>query len=139
MNGVAQTKFGAEGNCVAACWASLLGVPIERIPDLCVEQQFRAESEFAASLGLALYSVGDVGSGSWDCPGDPRSEAVYMAAGVAARGISHRVLMRDGVLAWDPHPDQSGLDRTDRVILVLGDVVEARRRLVARDATAEAA
>ena len=136
MKPVLQTKFDAEGNCATACWASLLGVPIDYIPDLNVQQQFSAEAKFAARLGLAIYSVADVGSGSWDCPGDPQSDVVYMASGPGARGVSHRVLMRDGVMVHDPHVDQTGLEKVERLILVLGDVRDARRTLVAHGGVA---
>lgn len=111
-----QTRFGdgsdgtPPGNCVATCYASLLGLPLSDIPELCgTGNQLYAEETFLRSLGLGLLYV----------PLDARPRPVlspniyHMISGMSPRGYRHRVVGRGGRVAHDPHPDGSGLVSED--------------------------
>lgn len=103
MTPVDQTKFGPEeGNCLTACVASLLDLAIEDVPftgaDAAWREQFDA---FCLSLGLQLRGRGP-----------RRPYAGYaIACGQSPRfeNAGHAVVVLDGVLAHDPHPDRTGI------------------------------
>jgi len=46
-------------------------------------------------------------------------EGYYLATGLSSRGVMHMVVMKNGILAHDPHPSQEGLKKTKRVYLFL--------------------
>lgn len=124
-----QTTFGhGRGNCVAACWATLLDLPIESVPDLtgggvtdgesaASLRQHEAEGAFAESHGFGLLMVpANARPGPCFRPFDGW---LHMASGKSPRGLSHRVVMRDGALVHDPHPDGGGLVDVDLLIYVV--------------------
>lgn len=59
MNRVFQTRFGKEGNCFAACLASLFEVPLEQVDQCaCNNPTWAAETDaFLARYGLYMTEV----------------------------------------------------------------------------------
>jgi hypothetical protein len=122
MSGVEQTIFVGDptrkGNCVAACVATLLDIPLEQVPHFV---------EFGIALGdsddVHDISAGNnwwsmllgfmAGKGLWPVHLDSldhaeRGEVVFVA-GKSPRGVTHQVLYRDGELWHDPHPSRAGV------------------------------
>lgn len=121
---VHQTKFGDVGNCVAACYATLLNADIDEIPDLVrTGNQHAAEVAMLAAKGLGLVRV-------W-VPKDRRTieQALdgmmvadgvpYMLSGTSPRGHGHRVIGVDGRLYHDPHPEGGGVVDVRAVLFVV--------------------
>lgn len=111
MRLVEQTAEGFPwGNCVRASWASLLGVPIEVVPDfdpghLGDMDQLEAERAWVRGLGFDLVVV----SAKEEKPHVP-SDVVHLMSGLSPRGpFGHRCVGRGGELVWDPHPSHHGL------------------------------
>jgi hypothetical protein len=125
---VYQTKVGDGGNCVAACYATLLGVGIDEIPDLCdTGNQHAAEVAMLAARGLGLVRV-------WLPRGGRTMEqaldgmmvsdgARYMMSGTSPRGLGHRVIGMDGALYHDPHPHGGGVRDVRSVLFIVSSVV----------------
>lgn len=116
MQPIDQTKFGAgKGNCWSACIASILEVPLDIVPNFCVDcgddwweqtqqwieqnsQYSFIEMNITPAASLALF-----GSSYWIASGkSPRA---------GQRGtLQHAVVYCGAELAHDPHPDATGLN-----------------------------
>lgn len=110
MRFVDQTAFEYPyGNCVRAAWASLLGIPMSRVPDfdpghLGDRDQIEAERAWVRSLGHDLVVV----SARGDRPDVP-AHVCHLVSGLSPRGYGHRCVGRGGEVVWDPHPSHLGL------------------------------
>ncbi len=123
---VTQRTFGfGEGDCWTACIATITGVSrdaLEPVHQAYLEYarlyEARQYRDAYAALELcrrALRRLAGVfpvylhtGDENYRVLGVvPRGLAI--AAGQAARGLLHSVVVHDGALIWDPHPDRSGL------------------------------
>jgi len=120
LHGVTQTRLGApDGNCLEAAIATLLQIPIDAVPDLRAVNGHLPEAarwelarrrrpvlqRWLASHGLRLVG------GSGFPP--PEHAGWYIASGPGPRGLRHAVVYSQGQLAWDPHPDRTGLYYAD--------------------------
>jgi len=120
MKPVDQTVFGEpNGNCFAACVASILEIPLKGLPnfngseygpDITAETQVNALRLFLAKFKLSairlVFGDNDVGNIGFTIAGGP-----------AARGLNHCCIYKDGKLAHDPHPDRTGLTEVEDHIL----------------------
>lgn len=117
MKPVTQTRFGwPGGNCVAASYATILGMPIDAVPRFdpgsgaIGEEQGRRERAWLRSIGLGLVEI------STD-PEESLSQEVldcippieHLMSGISPRGYGHRVVGIGGRVAFDPHPSRAGL------------------------------
>jgi hypothetical protein len=129
MKPVDQTSFGEpDGNCYAACIASILELPVEAVPILCKEPDWRERTrDFLAGFGLdvlILQFPADPGDWAWmpDC--------YHIMAGTSDRGLRHAVVGRAGRMVHDPHPDKTGLvgcaDELDFFVALDPSVLAAR-------------
>lgn len=110
MERVFQTRFGNEGNCVAACYATLLGINLDEVPELCVEPQLPAEEAFARSRGFGVLVVFQQRGNPLPLPGTSLTPGTpYMVSGMSPRGFGHRVIYVDDELWHDPHPEGGGV------------------------------
>lgn len=119
MTPVDQTSFfdraaGTHGNCVQAAVATLLDLPLDHVPDLIGgattgADQDRRLRRWLRGRGLEMVRLG----GHWIL------DAFYLASGPSARGVHHMVVMRDGLVAHDPHPSRTGLERVEQCYLVV--------------------
>ncbi len=118
---VDQTKYTEkDGNCFAACLASILEVPLSEIPNP-KEKTIWLDKinkwlilKFRLMLVLVDFRVGNqapvgytIGSGK-----SPRMDCL------------HAVVCKDGAIVHDPHPDRSGLRDDvieDHALFVLTD------------------
>lgn len=131
-NKVDQTIFVGdpkrEGNCVAACIATLLGTPLDRVPHFV---------EFGIAYGdtpddVAKVSHGNnwwammlgflAGHGVWVVELEDFSHAesneLILVAGMSPRGVMHQVIYRDGRLWHDPHPSRAGVLDVEEMLAV---------------------
>lgn len=133
---VDQTSFGPFGNCLAACVASLLELPVEDVPNFMLglpswdpdDQEARARwsraffagvNDWLAPRGLFYFEVGaPEGLPSYITESTPPA-ALWIGIGTVAGGASHAVVMRGGEMVHDPHPDRAGLLRLDTIGLMV--------------------
>jgi hypothetical protein len=111
MKPVFQTKFGGtSGNCFTACTASILELPLESIPNVCV----LGTDWFDAFL----FWCGTIGFSYVELIGEYRKMTdgqLCVVSGKSPRGdFGHCVVGRfedgDIKIIHDPHPDNTGLD-----------------------------
>jgi len=132
MRRVDQTIFVGDpkkkGNCVAACVATIVGLPLDTVPhfieygiafgdsDGVKEEVSTGHSWFAMMLGFFA------GQGLWlvelEQVTDAEAGEVVLVAGPSPRGVMHQVLYRDGVLWHDPHPSRDGVLEIREVLAV---------------------
>ena len=103
MIGVEQDILAPpNGNCYAACVASILELPLSEVPNFTAPRWFQEWNEWLRLRGLMLLSF-------TRRPNDDWKPAGYSIMGVMSpRGdFQHAVVALDGDLAWDPHPQRA--------------------------------
>lgn len=98
MKPVVQTRTGAAGNCFAACLASILEIPLKRVPDFSDAYFFEEAAAFLAMYGLSYRRV----------PMYKKPDGWSTIEGISPRGGLHACVALDGELVWDPHPIDDG-------------------------------
>lgn len=125
MRTVDQTILASDpkrqGNCVSACAATHLGIPLETVPHFVEVDRGATVDGSAGSDGWWWLLVGFMaGHGLWpvqlDAVTDGEPGEVLWVAGPSARGVLHQVLYRDGVLWHDPHPSRAGVLKVTEVL-----------------------
>lgn len=93
-----------KGNCFAACVASILELPLEKVPHFVEHENWLdCLQSFLKEWGLFYAFVSEedkVYCGPW---------GYHVINGVSDRGIRHSVVGHAGEPVWDPHPSRSGL------------------------------
>ena len=129
MSGVDQTILVGDpkrkGNCVAACVATFLDVPLSEVPHFVEFGIAWGDSDdvhdvsagnnwwamllgFMAARGYWPVELESVTSGEV-------GETLFVA-GKSPRGVTHQVLYREGRLWHDPHPSRDGVTGIDEVL-----------------------
>lgn len=144
----------SRGNCFSASVAGLLKLPIDTIPQLVATEDESWQEQFNGWLrqfGLAWFPM------AWDDLAGELQQYGISGLWSEISGKSprfeggHSCVAKDGRLAWDPHPSQSGLEhpiwwngvfialrpwelvsRTIHADRVLGDGMAALRRFAER-------
>lgn len=94
MKKVEQTRTGADGNCLNACIASILELPLDDVPEF-GDDWLTELNDFLRSRGLSYRRI----------PVDGAKPSGYgTIEGVSPRGGLHACVALDGELVWDPHP-----------------------------------
>lgn len=109
MNFVIQSRTGPNGNCFAACLASILDIPLRSIPDFGGDREFLGNiAEFLKPRGLLYVQVppDDVVLKTMFSTG----ETLHTIEGRSPRGGQHAVVGCNGRMIHDPHP-QDGTGR----------------------------
>lgn len=128
-----QTLFGnEEGNCYAACVASVTGIPLEEVPNFCLKSTWLADSiNWLRDRGWGVFYLYDVAGERSNLPGTVRWWSSYpcIVTGKSPRGDwLHCVVDQGGEVVHDPHPDKTGiLPPTRDAILVYPLVQEDGR------------
>lgn len=113
MTPVDQTRFGAvDGDCFAACVATLLGLPLAEIPNFCAPEQLDADGRWwpnfrawCAARGLEAVCLLAA-----DQPPGAVPDFDAIGSGPSPRGaFLHATVWRNGRLWHDPHPSRAGL------------------------------
>ena len=119
---VKQDRLGWPlGNCLEACYATLLGVPLDAVPDPRDEATSRLDAERRIrARGIALqewlhhtFTLCAV-SGKGEKPpgviiGVQDVPLFWIASGLSERGLQHATVYSNTQLIWDPHPSDAGL------------------------------
>lgn len=140
MKPVFQDRFMDDprgGNCVAACLASLLEIPLSEVPDFDMRRNCESEDGedwrlfFGAWLeerfGLTLVSV--------DIPREDDdqelcgwwAEVEMMLGGPGPRGVGHCVVARGDQIVHDPRPEGGGLLKVKSAYFLLPARVRSHR------------
>lgn len=104
MKPVDQTILKTEstnGNCLAACVASLLEIPIESVPNFADfgTGWFGSLAEYLKLYNLAI----------WSFPREKTPGYYHIVMGQTVRGTYHCVVAHGREMAHDPHPSKAGL------------------------------
>jgi hypothetical protein len=113
MKPIDQTTFGkGDGNCMAACVASVLEIPLEEIPDIRGDRQYAVLAVWLASRGLGMLSLGFDKPLPTDCKGAwPWGTGFTIMGGKSPRGdFEHAVIGHHGRMVHDPHPSRAGIE-----------------------------
>lgn len=101
MKPVDQTKFGKpEGNCFAACLASILEVDLDTIPDFGWDDNWRDRVDsYLAEFGFQMIDI-LIGLGAFKPLG------YHIINGGSPRGdFDHSIVGYRGEPVHDPHPE----------------------------------
>lgn len=96
-----------NGNCFAACLASLLDLPLWMVPPF--EQMFGRGDDFAKRRSEWLNQMFGLRLVRTNGHEIDKLPPFYIASGPSVRGVHHSVIYREGALEHDPHPAQSGI------------------------------
>lgn len=122
MKRVDQTIFDAvNGNCLAACIASILEVELAEVPNFCegaTTHWLDRLAEWLAPRGLYPLCFTLTG-------GDWRPQGLHILAGKSPRGDwLHAVVARGRDVVHDPHPSRAGvLTHADVTLFITFDPV----------------
>lgn len=108
---LAGREDGIPGDCVRAAVASLLGLDPAQVPHFTCQDDVRVWP-----LALAAFATQhgwQISRRAYDGEALPE---FGLAIGPSPRGISHAVVVRNGRVAWDPHPSREGLLDVQQVI-----------------------
>ncbi len=97
MKRVVQTRTGADGNCLNACVASILELPLSEVPEFGGDW-LEDLNDFLSERGLSYRRV----------PMHAKPSGWSTIEGVSPRGGLHACVAHDGELVWDPHPIEDG-------------------------------
>ena len=111
MTPVKQSKLYApdaihSGNCMAACLASLLDLPLWMVPPF--EDMF-GRSDWSERVDEWLERLFGVRRARIDGHVVENLPEFYIASGLSPRGVRHSVIYSRGALAHDPHPSGAGI------------------------------
>ena len=115
---IQQTRVGESGNCLNACLASILEIPLWEIPEFSKDNNlFLADiQEFLAGHDLYYVQI---------LPDDPTvheafrmslGPAYHTIEGMSPRGGQHACVGDRGEIIFDPHPQ----DETSRGLVSIG-------------------
>jgi hypothetical protein len=120
MKPVDQTTFGVGlGNCLSACVASLLHLPIEEVPHFGADDLwFQRLCDWLAPRGFYAMCI------HYDPDHVP--SGFYILGGKSPRGeFLHAVVANGRTIVHDPHPSRDELDsRVDYTIIIPLDLGE---------------
>ena len=125
MKPVTQTIFTAPGgDCMAACVASILDLPLDAVPNPQGEDSawFLEWVAFLAPYNLSILTFLD--GGDWI----PRGYSIL--CGKSPRGDwNHAVVCFDGEMVHDPHPSGAGVEsRVDWTVFITIDPARVAQR-----------
>jgi len=106
---ITQTLTGEEGNCFAACIASLLEVKLGEIDLIMGGDWYNRFNAWLAPRGLAYFEIYFTEPLPPSVFGAIAADQLWVAVGPTPRGLLHAVVMRGETLAHDPHPSAVGL------------------------------
>lgn len=131
MKPVHQDKFGVEeGNCFAACIASILELPLADVPNFCVDRKHWLQhcNDWLAKRGLAYIEFKLTGG---EVPIWMTDVGHHVISGPSPRGdFHHCVVGLDGKMVHDPHPSGAGLKTFDSKYIYFGVFVSRKPYLL---------
>ena len=123
MKPVSQTVFGNDkGNCLAACFASVLEIPIEKVPNyIGYENWFEKFDNFVAEHGYRIFWYKMKKENEYeDILGFTAKNCYLIACGKSPRGdFDHCVIYKNGEMAHDPHPSNGGIENVKDIMILV--------------------
>jgi len=121
MTPTKQTKLyqkdGAHnGNCFAACVASLLDLPLWMVPPF--EEGFGRAEWYETRFDEWLARMFKMRRVKLEGHQIDKLPEFYVASGHSERGVSHAVIYSNGIMVHDPHPSNGGIMQVDYVWFV---------------------
>lgn len=115
------------GDCLRACVASILEIPIETVPNFIEYEKGGNEYLDVMNEFLRKYRLKSLNLSyqNWDDPQNWKPPGYHMIYGYSERGIKHAVVGYQGQVVFDPHPDETGLVEIDSYTIFvasLGDI-----------------
>lgn len=111
-----EPHLGLYGDCMRAALASMLEVPIEKVPHFLHDNtsdnaEFcRRVSDFLRPLNLGYISFPECRQALHETG---VRGLVHEVSGTSERGVCHACVAVDGEIVHDPHPGRGGLDKID--------------------------
>jgi len=99
----------SNGNCLAACYASLLDMPLWMVPPF--DQMF-GRADWNHRIDQWLKTLGYEREWLQGHQTDKLPE-FYIATGQSPRGVRHAVIYSRGELVHDPHHSDAGIAEVD--------------------------
>ncbi|HMY20843.1 MAG TPA: hypothetical protein PKA58_31180 [Polyangium sp.] len=100
---VDQSVFHERGDCMSACIASILELPLEEVPHFAKYDDWRERLD-AWLRDRGMYSIEGIFNGDW------RPDGLYLLGGKSPRHDgSHCVVARGHEVLHDPHPSRLGV------------------------------
>jgi hypothetical protein len=114
---VDQTTFGMpHGNCLSACVASLLHLPITQVPAFCD----KPDIDWWKRLLEWLHERGWYGLMLNPPAGGKPPRGYHIRSGKSPRGdFLHSVVARGDEIVHDPHPSRAGLESFEDFIVLV--------------------
>lgn len=117
MRAVKQTVLGPKGNCMSACLASILELPIDAVPNFFDSGQTDQEWNDALTSWLRTHGLAII-----TLVATPevleKTKGNVIVSGPSLRGLTHATVWREGEMIWDPHPDDTGLIEPKEVDII---------------------
>ncbi|HEX7050054.1 MAG TPA: hypothetical protein VF188_07645 [Longimicrobiales bacterium] len=112
---IEQTVFGPRGNCMAACWASILHCPIDEVPDYQGIDAAGGSWMNAVNTWLTKhYGLLYVELERWIAPFVvPRGWHLINGDTPREGNGGHSCVGFRGTLVWDPNPAGPGIRQVD--------------------------
>lgn len=114
MKPVDQDKFGMpDGNCFAACIASILELPLAEVPNFVTfgDKWYERTVEFLRCRGFTPIYVTRAGAEQMDIHALIEAGHYFIVTGKSPRGdFDHCVVQHGSELVHDPHPSRAFID-----------------------------
>jgi hypothetical protein len=122
MKPVMQTKYGEDGNCFAACVASILEVSIDEVPWLIEPENWedyslRLNKYLKEKHNLKLFQFG-FDSLTNHYP-DAITDGYYIVSGNIKGGLEHSVIYKNGELIHDSNPKKNKILKLECIYLFI--------------------
>ena len=122
MKPLMQTRFGEEGNCFAACVASILEVSIDEVPWLedpenWQDYSLRLNNYLKERHDLKLFAFGFESITS-HFP-DALTDGYYIVSGKIHGGLEHSVVHKNGELVHDSNPKKNKIIELECIYLFI--------------------
>jgi hypothetical protein len=112
MKPVDQTRYDTKGNCVSACIASILELPVEVVPLFISDGWWSRLLRWLGTRDLSATKI----------EADRAAPGYTIAFGPSMRlvGLGHACVARNGIIVHDPHPSRDGLPSVDYYVAIHG-------------------
>lgn len=112
----AKEKAGIFGNCLQAALASAMDMELEAVPNFAAFAWWDVAARlWLRGKGADWRILGD----DWRAAGSPVPVARSIVVGPSPRHTGrHAVVGEGGTIAWDPHPDRTGLVEVQQCYLL---------------------
>jgi len=104
---VYQDRFGSDGNCLEACIATLLDLPLAAVPNLGGDATYEENmAKFLASQGMMYVLVEGPGKIEKELLAEmfKAGDVYHIIEGICNDGAPHAIIGLNGQQDFDPHP-----------------------------------